>query len=72
MHQGPREKTWKTGGPMGTDFAEDQRMALGRLLAYCAHPAAAWRRISKGDRTLVIAAYFGAGYVLTLVALLAV
>jgi hypothetical protein len=47
-------------------------MTLGRFLAYCAHPALAWRRLSKSDRTLLVAAYAGASYVLTLVALLAV
>lgn len=45
-------------------------MAFGRLLAYCTHPALAWRRVSTSDRALMIAAYAGAGYVTTLVALL--
>ncbi len=47
-------------------------MTLGRFVAYCVHPAAAWRRLSKSDRTLLVAAYAGTSYVLTLVALLAV
>ena len=45
-------------------------MALGRLLAYCAHPALAWRRVSTSDRALMIAAYAGASYLTTLVGLL--
>ena len=46
-------------------------MLLGRLLAYCVHPVAAWRRVSTGDRTLIVAAYAAAGYAVTLVGLLA-
>ena len=45
-------------------------MVLGRLLAYCAHPALAWRRVSKRDRALIVATYAGSGYVATLAALL--
>ena len=45
-------------------------MALGRSLAYCAHPAAAWRRLSGGGRVLLVAAYFGASYLVTFVGLL--
>ena len=45
-------------------------MLLGRLLAYCAHPALAWRRVSKRDRALIVAAYAGSGYVATLITLL--
>ena len=47
-------------------------MVLGRFLAYCSHPAAAWRRLSGRGRLLLLTAYFGAGYVVTLAALLAV
>lgn len=46
-------------------------MVLGRLLAYCAHPAAAWRRVSNADRALIVSTYVGAGYLTTLIALLA-
>jgi hypothetical protein len=47
-------------------------MAFGRCLAYCAHPTAAWRRLSRGGRILLLSAYFGASYLLTLVALLVI
>ena len=47
-------------------------MCLGRLLAYCAHPVLAWRRVPKSDRALIVATYVGAGYLVTLVALLAI
>ena len=47
-------------------------MVVGRLLAYCAHPALAWRRVSTSDRALIVAAYAAAGYALVLTALLAV
>ena len=46
-------------------------MVLGRFLAYCAHPALAWRRVSTADRALIVAAYAGAGYLFTLAILLA-
>ena len=45
-------------------------MTLGRLLAYCAHPTLAWRRVSLADRARIVGAYAGAGYLATLVALL--
>jgi hypothetical protein len=45
-------------------------MALGRLAAYCAHPALAWRRVSTSDRALMVATYASAGYLGTLVTLL--
>ena len=46
-------------------------MVLGRLLAYCAHPTLAWRRVSARDRALIVATYAGTGYLATLVTLLA-
>jgi hypothetical protein len=36
---------------------------IGRSLACCAHPAAAWRVLSPARRVLLLAAYFGAGYI---------
>ena len=42
---------------------------LGRSLAYCVHPAIAWRRLPATGRLLLTAAYFSAGYVATLVTL---
>jgi hypothetical protein len=45
-------------------------MVLGRCLAYCAHPAAAWRRLPRGGRILLLTTYFGTAYVLTFAALL--
>jgi hypothetical protein len=53
-------------------FCCEARMSVGRCLAYCAHPAAAWRRLSGGGRVLLLSAYFGASYLLTLVALLVI
>jgi len=46
-------------------------VVLGRFLAYCAHPLAAWRRVAATDRALIVAAYFVVGYLLTLSALIA-
>ncbi|HEX6974358.1 MAG TPA: hypothetical protein VF147_08155 [Vicinamibacterales bacterium] len=41
-------------------------MALARFLAYCSHPAAAWRRLPKRGRALLLGAYFTGGYAVTL------
>jgi hypothetical protein len=43
---------------------------IGRGLAMCVHPAAAWRVLPPTKRMLLTAAYFGAGYVSVLSALL--
>ena len=48
----------------------DPGFVVGRGLAYCVHPAAAWRRLSRSGRMLLLAAYFSASYLLTFVALL--
>jgi hypothetical protein len=45
-------------------------MNPGRCLAYCAHPAAAWRRLPRNGRVLLVLAYFSASYLLTLSTLL--
>lgn len=37
-------------------------IVIGRTLACCAHPAAAWRRLSLSGRVLIVAAYFAVGY----------
>ena len=46
-------------------------VVIGRTLACCAHPAAAWRRLSPSGKALIIGAYFLVGYVGVLVVLLA-
>jgi hypothetical protein len=43
---------------------------IGRSLAMCAHPYAAWRRHSTTGRVVVFLAYLGAGYAVVLGALL--
>jgi hypothetical protein len=45
-------------------------VVIGRTLACCLHPAAAWRRVSKPGKALIVSAYFVAGYLGVLVALL--
>jgi hypothetical protein len=44
---------------------------IGRSLAFCLHPTAAWRVLSPKRRALLVAAYFGASYVGVLAVLLA-
>jgi hypothetical protein len=46
-------------------------LLLGRSLAFCAHPAIAWRISSRPGRAALIGAYFAASYVTVLVALMA-
>jgi hypothetical protein len=43
---------------------------IGRGMACCLHPTAAWRVLSRSGRALVVGAYAGAGFLTTLVALL--
>jgi hypothetical protein len=43
---------------------------IGRGMACCLHPRAAWRVLSRSGRALVVGAYAGAGFLTTLVALL--
>ena len=38
-------------------------VVIGRTLACCAHPAAAWRRLSGSGKALIVTAYFVIGYV---------
>lgn len=47
-------------------------LLIGRGLAFCAHPTAAWRVLSMRGRAFVVAAYAGAAYVAVLGALLLV
>lgn len=45
-------------------------MLIGRGLAFCAHPSAAWRRLRPGGRVLLVAAYAAGSYVTVLAALM--
>lgn len=56
----------------GTVLADGAVVAIGRGLAYCVYPLAAWRRLSGRGRILLLSTYFGASYLLTLTVLLIV
>jgi hypothetical protein len=43
---------------------------IGRGLAFCLHPTAAWRVLPRIGRALVVGAYVGAGFVTTFAALM--
>ena len=45
---------------------------LGRSVAFCVHPYAAWRRLPVRGRALLVGAYFGTAYTVVLVLLFAV
>jgi hypothetical protein len=44
-------------------------LLLGRSLAFCVHPVAAWPRLDPKGRTFLVAAYGAAGYAAVLAAL---
>jgi hypothetical protein len=44
-------------------------IVIGRVLAFCIHPVAAWRVLTPPGRALVIGAYFVVSYVAVLTAL---
>jgi hypothetical protein len=44
-------------------------VVIGRMLACCVHPSAAWRRMPLKGRVLLVAAYFGASYLTGLLTL---
>jgi hypothetical protein len=44
-------------------------LVLGRLAAWCVHPAAAWVRLPPSGRTLLVAVYVAASYLTVLTAL---
>ncbi len=43
---------------------------IGRLLAMCCHPIAAWRVVSPGERGLIVSVYVSASYLGVLAGLL--
>jgi len=47
-------------------------VVLARIAACCVHPAAAWDRLPPSGRTVLVAAYVGASYLLVLAALVGV
>jgi hypothetical protein len=47
-------------------------IVIGRSLAFCLHPRAAWPLLPTSGRLLIIAAYIVAGYVAGLAVLLIV
>ena len=45
-------------------------IVIGRTLACCAHPAAAWRRLPASGRALIVGTYFAFSYLTVLAVLL--
>jgi hypothetical protein len=45
-------------------------LLIGRALAWCVHPTAAWQRLPARGRVLLVAAYVGASYTTVLTLLL--
>ena len=46
-------------------------IVIGRTLACCVHPSAAWRRLSGSGRALIVGSYFAASYLAVLTVLFA-
>jgi hypothetical protein len=47
-------------------------LMIGRALAWCVHPVAAWQRLPARGRVLLVAAYVSASYTTVLTVLLLV
>jgi hypothetical protein len=62
----PRMSRIATARPGAGDF----EIVIGRGLAFCAHPAIAWRRLPPAGKALLLAAYAGASYISVLTVLL--
>jgi hypothetical protein len=61
----------RTGARLAITRDMNLEIALGRWLAWTVHPHAAWRRLRVRGRAVLIATYVGAGYVGTLLLLIA-
>jgi hypothetical protein len=46
-------------------------IVIGRTLACCVHPSAAWRQVSASGRALIVGTYFAVSYLAVLAVLLA-
>lgn len=46
--------------------AQGVEIVIGRGLAFCAHPTAAWRRLPPTGRALLVGAYAAASYITVL------
>jgi len=72
---GPIARFWRVyeSAPVAILLLRRRMMAieilLGRGLAHCVNPTAAWRVLSRRGRALVVGAYAGAGFVATLTVL---
>lgn len=58
------------GGDLADVSGVTKEVIIGRGLAFCAHPQAAWRRLPPKGRALIVATYFCAGYLGVLTGLL--
>ena len=56
--------------PQRNRSANRCEVLLGRALAACAHPLAAWRSTARSFRVLLLAGYFAAGYITVLATLI--
>jgi hypothetical protein len=46
-------------------------LVIGRWLAWCSHPVAAWRVLPMSGRVLILTSYFVSSYAAVLLALIA-
>jgi hypothetical protein len=57
--------------PQRTDRPSNRlEIMIGRSLAICSHPVAAWLSRSQRKRLVLVGGYVGAGYVVVLIGLL--
>ena len=74
-----RADVFHSSGPFARPFAGIEvaevidvpfDLAIGRALAWCAHPYLSWRRLTVPGRVMLVAAYVSASYVTVLTLLL--
>jgi len=53
-----------------TEPVESLELVVGRAMAACAHPFAAWRVLSPSGRMIIVTAYFAAAYITILAGLI--
>ena len=66
----PRNEPLSTGTDVAAQHGVPIPVVIGRSLACCLHPWAAWRRLPASGRAWLVAAYVSASYVTVLAVLL--
>ena len=60
----------RRGALLAPSSAVPIELVIGRWLAWCSHPVAAWRVLPASGRALILASYFVSSYLAVLLALI--